>query len=296
MGKKVHNSRKHQEQFVPPKPLYIESDTTGDARPPSLAFMARHYRSEYDLEKIKVYNNHAMHTCYNLPLEDVIENFETPCVSEVVSSLKSGAQNASDSIQSIMTSNGVRLNNISDITNTKNIKSTTNMNKVGSISFNSGMKMSNNAISGVNNLNTINVSGNNLSNVGSISFQNGDTIPRVSKTIELSQSQLNAGVSTTTFIFDLTKNPITYTQGNNTGQTNANGPLKSGDLISFKGTKENFMPISLQFKNIPSDVSSFYFVANNSSMIYLKTDSANIEVNNGILYTFMKLGGKFYAS
>ena len=77
MGKKVHNSPKHQEQFVPPKPLFVESDTTGDARPPSLAFMARHYRSEYDLEKIKLYNNHAKETCYNLPLEDVTEYYSS---------------------------------------------------------------------------------------------------------------------------------------------------------------------------------------------------------------------------
>ena len=36
MGKKAHESqqRPEQEKFVPPKPLYVESDTTGDARPP----------------------------------------------------------------------------------------------------------------------------------------------------------------------------------------------------------------------------------------------------------------------
>ena len=88
-----------REQFVPPKPLYVESDTTGEARPPVLEYLARHYRSQYDLEKIKVYNNHAMNTCYNLPLEDVTEHFETPCVSEVVSSLESGAQNDPNDIQ-----------------------------------------------------------------------------------------------------------------------------------------------------------------------------------------------------
>ena len=79
MGKKAQKSqqRPEQEKFVPPKPLYVESDTTGEARPPILEYLARHYRSQYDLEKIKVYDNHAMNTCYNLPLEDVTEHFET---------------------------------------------------------------------------------------------------------------------------------------------------------------------------------------------------------------------------
>ena len=263
MGEKRHGL----EKFVPPKPLYVESDTTGDARPPVVEYLARHYRSQYDLEKIKVYNNHAMDTCYNLPLEDVTEHFETPCVSEAVSSLNS----------------------------------TTDLNKVGSILFNSGMKMTKNAISGVNKLNNINVSSNNLSNVGSISFQNGDTIPRVSKTIYIKQPILlksDLSSSAITYNFDLTKNPSMYTQvgSNNTAQPIAyNGPLKSGDLIYYSGNPTN-MPIYLQFKTIPSDVSSFYFVANGSRDTFLKTESASIPVTNGVLYTFMKLGGKLYAS
>ena len=77
MEKKAHESQPWHEQFVPPKPFYVESDTTGEARPPVLEYLARHYRSQYDLEKIKVYNNHAMNTCYNLPWEDVTEHFET---------------------------------------------------------------------------------------------------------------------------------------------------------------------------------------------------------------------------
>ena len=80
MGKK----RQGREKFVPPKPLYVESDTTDDARPPVLEYLARHYRSQYDLEKIKVYNNHAMDTCYNLPLEDVTEHFETKAHQDAV--------------------------------------------------------------------------------------------------------------------------------------------------------------------------------------------------------------------
>ena len=36
--------RTRHEQFVPPKPLYVESDT-GDARPPVVEYLARHYRS-----------------------------------------------------------------------------------------------------------------------------------------------------------------------------------------------------------------------------------------------------------
>ena len=269
MGKK----RQGREQFVPPKPLFVESDTTGDARPPSLAFMARHYRSEYDLEKIKLYNNHAKETCYNLPLEDVTEYFETPCVSEVVSSLKSGAQNASNNIQSIMTPKGVQLNNIYDITNTKNSNLTTNINKAGKISFNNGMTMTKNAITGVNNLNQINVSSNNLSNVGSISFQNGDTIPRVSKTIAISQPTTDNQWQSTTVPINLTT-------------------LKSGDLISFKGANNNFMPVYLSFK-IPSDNSSFYFVAN-STQTFFKTDSGDIPVRNGILYNLVIVQGKLY--
>ena len=174
MGKK----RQGREKFVPPKPLYVESDTTDDARPPVLEYLARHYRSQYDLEKIKVYNNHAMDTCYNLPLEDVTEHFETPCASEVVSSLKGGVQNASNDIQSAITPSGVVLQNISDITNTKNSNSTTNLNKVGSISFQSG-----GVLSGVPKQHVFSGSNNaakpvkvQFSTKGKSALQSGDTI------------------------------------------------------------------------------------------------------------------------
>ena len=63
------NMSKKTENFVPPKPLFVKSDTTGDSRPPSLESITRHHRTEYDLENLKLYNKHAMDTCYNLPVE-----------------------------------------------------------------------------------------------------------------------------------------------------------------------------------------------------------------------------------
>ena len=186
MGEKRHGL----EKFVPPKPLYVESDTTGDARPPVVEYLARHYRSQYDLEKRKVYDNHAMHTCYNLPLEDVTEHFETPCVSEVVSSLKSGGQSA------------------------------------------------------------------------------------VSKTIHISQKSNESTLNSTLNI----------------------PTLKSGDLISYKGISQNTKPLYLSF-TVPSDVSSFYFVATGTNLVFLKTDSLNspISVQNNILYNLVNVGGKLYS-
>ena len=75
---------------------------------------------------------------------------------------------AVNDIQAKVTKDGVVMTNISDISNTKNPKSTTNLNKVGSILFNNGMKMTNNAISGVDTISTT-----NLNNVGSVSFTSG---------------------------------------------------------------------------------------------------------------------------
>ena len=71
------NMSKKTENFVPPKPLFVKSDTTGDSRPPSLESITRHHRTEYDLENLKLYNKHAMDTCYNLPLEDVTEHYSS---------------------------------------------------------------------------------------------------------------------------------------------------------------------------------------------------------------------------
>ena len=84
---------------------------------------------------------------------------------------------AVNDIQAKVTKDGVQMTNISEITNTKNRISTTNLNEVGTISFKNGMKMTtdNNAISGLNQLNSINVSGNDLSNVGTV---NGHSIVR----------------------------------------------------------------------------------------------------------------------
>ena len=182
INKDMEKKGQGREQFVPPKPLYVESDTTGEARPPVLEYLARHYRSQYDLEKIKVYNNHAMDTCYNLPWEDVTEHFEVrsevPSAPEVVSSLEKGVQNASNDIQSAITPSGLVLQNIYDITNTKNSNSTTNLNKVGSISFKNGGKLSRlpkqHVFSGSNNgSNPVKVQ---FPKKGSSALQSGDTI------------------------------------------------------------------------------------------------------------------------
>ena len=75
------NMSKKTENFVPPKPLFVKSDTTGDSRPPSLESITRHHRTEYDLENLKLYNKHAMDTCYNLPLEDVTEHYSSSSLS-----------------------------------------------------------------------------------------------------------------------------------------------------------------------------------------------------------------------
>ena len=75
------NMSKKTENFVPPKPLFVKSDTTGDSRPPSLESITRHHRTEYDLENLKLYNKHAMDTCYNLPLEDVTEHYSSSPLS-----------------------------------------------------------------------------------------------------------------------------------------------------------------------------------------------------------------------
>jgi hypothetical protein len=78
---------------------------------------------------------------------------------------------AVNDIQAKMTKDGVMMTNISDISNTKNPKSTTNLNEVGAISFKNGMKMTNNAISGVDTISTT-----NLNNVGAVSFTSGSKL------------------------------------------------------------------------------------------------------------------------
>ena len=102
------------------------------------------------------------------------------------------ANNDVQAVKAKMTKDGIQMTNIYDITNMKNSNSTTNLNKVGQISFNDGMNMKKDTISGVKKLNDINVSGstisnvgtindinvsgNNLSNVGTIRFNNGVSI------------------------------------------------------------------------------------------------------------------------
>lgn len=81
-------------------------------------------------------------------------------------------------IEAINGPNGITMKNIYSISNTKNSNSTTNLTKVGAMEFNSGMKITENAISGVKKLNDINVSRNELSNVGKV---NGKPIRRPPK-------------------------------------------------------------------------------------------------------------------
>jgi len=84
---------------------------------------------------------------------------------------------AVNDIKAKMTKDGVKMTNISDITNTRDPKSTTNLNKVGSINFNNGMTMTNRAISGVDTITGLNTitgssSGTTISNVDQLSFTN----------------------------------------------------------------------------------------------------------------------------
>ena len=58
---------------------------------------------------------------------------------------------AINDVEAKMTKDGVIMTNIFDISNTKNSNSTTDLNKVGLISFNNGMKITDSSISGVKN-------------------------------------------------------------------------------------------------------------------------------------------------
>ena len=101
---------------------------------------------------------------------------------------------ALNDIEAKVGQNGIVMTNISDITNMKNSTSTTNMNKVGSLSFNSGMKMANNAITGVDTITGVNTitgssSGTTISNVDQLSFTN--TSSYISPSVALANSDEN---------------------------------------------------------------------------------------------------------
>ena len=77
-----------------------------------------------------------------------------------------------EDIDAINGPNGITMNNIYSISNTKNSNSTTNLGTVGTMSFNNGMKMAKNAITGVETITGSETSGTTISNVDQLSFTN----------------------------------------------------------------------------------------------------------------------------
>lgn len=96
---------------------------------------------------------------------------------------------AADKIEAKVGQNGIVMTNISDITNMKDSTSTTNMNKVGSLSFNSGMKMAKNSITGVETITGSTTSGTTISNVDQLLFTN--TSSYISPSVALANSDEN---------------------------------------------------------------------------------------------------------
>ena len=155
------------------------------------------------------------------------------------------ANNDVQAVKAKMTKDGIQMTNISEITNMKNRMSTTNLNKVGTISFKNGMKMTtdSNAISGLNQLNSINVSENDLSNVGKV---NGKRILRPPKQHAF------------------------YTKDTNLDATNVG--LQSGDTILI-GVQDN-SPSSYTLK-LPYDNGLWAFVYNQTnSKVKVSSDGA----------------------
>ncbi len=103
--------------------------------------------------------------------------------------------------------NGITMTNIYSISNTKNSKSTTNLGTVGTMSFNNGMKMAKNAITGVETITGSETSGTTISNVDQLSFTNTSSY--------ISPSDALANSDEDVIGYTITKTGSATTGGNN---------------------------------------------------------------------------------